>query len=159
MSFEPTREWQRAGLVIELCNQIELYMKAIIEAFVAPPSAREAFFRGYVLNNAIVSFGSKVKLVAAINRELNLVTLDVGAMHKVANLRNAFAHNDVLTGLRVEEPASGDDALRESVVLESIRHDGAMQVVERDVAFSDFRAAHGKVEACLKEMLGKLRGE
>lgn len=155
-SLEPSLEWHRAGLVVELCNQIELYMKAIIEAYVRPRADRGSFFRAYVLNNAIVPFAAKMKLVLAINREANLVQLDTIALHKVMNLRNAFAHNDLVSGIRVEEPTSIDDPLQESVVLESIRGDGAMDTVTREAAFEQFRDAHERAEKCLKEMLGKL---
>jgi hypothetical protein len=53
-------ECQRIGLVVELANQVELYLTAIIEAYILPRDDRQAFFRSHVLNNAIVSLGVMV---------------------------------------------------------------------------------------------------
>lgn len=143
---------------MELCNQIELYLKAIIEAYVAPRADREAFFRAYVLNNAIVSFSAKVKIVLAINRKECVVRLDSDALHKIMNLRNAFAHNDLISGIRVEDQPMGDDPPAESVVLESIKGNGKLETITRKDAFDQFQQAHAQVESSLREMLGKLRG-
>lgn len=130
-------------------------MKAIIEAYVEPRADREAFFRAYVLNNAIVPFAAKMKLVFAINKDLQLVKLEANAFHKVMSLRNAFAHNDLISGIRVDETARSDEG--SAVVLESVRGDGGMETVTRDAAYQEFRKAHERVESCLREMLGKLR--
>ena len=156
--MDQSEEYLRVGVVVELCNQIELYMKAIIEDYVEPRQDRATFFRAYVLNNAIVSFSSKMKLVFEINRDLQLVKLDRDAFHKVMNLRNAFAHNDLISGIRVEEPMGGNESIMKTVVLESIRGDGLMDTISRGAAFQEFRMAHQNVESSLKLMLGKLRG-
>jgi hypothetical protein len=150
-------ETSRTGTVVELCNQIELYMKAIIEAHIAPPANRQGFLRDYVLNNAIVSFGSKIKLVLAINEQARLVALDAAVLHKVGNLRNAFAHNDLISGIRAELATNPEGPGAVSVVVESIKANGGMQTIARDQAYEEFRVAHAKAESCLKEMLGKLR--
>lgn len=147
-------EWQRIGLVVELANQIELYLTAIIEAYILPRDDRQAFFRSHVLNNAIVSLGSKVKIVQAINRDLKVISLDSDALHKVAQLRNAFAHNDLISGIRV------DDSVDTEVVifgLESIKGDGKLLYISREEAFDQFKKYHKIVESNLKEMLGKIR--
>lgn len=154
--METTDEIHRAGWVVELCNQIELYMKAIIEAFVAPRADREVFFRAYLLNNAIVPFAAKMKVVLAINNELKLTALDTNAFHTVMKLRNAFAHNDLISGIRVEEQKGVP--LEPRVVLESIEGSGVLKEISRDEAFRNFIVAHKSAEASLKVMLGKLRG-
>lgn len=148
-------EWSTTGQVVELCNQIELYMTAIIEAYVEPRADREEFFRAYVLNSAIVSFSGKMKIVFAVNKNLKLVKIDKNVFHRVMSLRNAFAHNDLISGIQVDKTT--DSTEPNVVVLESIRGDGSMEIITRDDAYQEFKNAYEKVETSLREMLGKLR--
>jgi hypothetical protein len=155
--MDTLQETWRIGRVVELCNQVELYMTAIIEAYVAAPANRESFLRTYVLNSAIITFGSKIKLVLAINERTSVVDLDDEAIRKVGNLRNAFAHNDLISGIRVEDPTVQVPDPPVTVVVESIKSNGQMLTITRDQAFADFMKAHAKAESCLREMLGRLR--
>lgn len=147
-------ECQRIGLVVELASQVELYLTAIIEAYILPRDDRQAFFRSHVLNNAIVSLGSKVKIVQAINRDLEIISLDANALHKVAQLRNAFAHNDIISGIRVDGSAETEVV---TYGLESIKGNGELLYISRDEAFEQFKRYHKIVESNLREMLGKMR--
>lgn len=155
--MDTLQETWRIGRVVELCNQIELYMTAIIEAYVAVPADRESFLRTCLLNSAIISFGSKIKLVLAINERTSLVGLDDEAIRKVGNLRNAFAHNDLISGIRVKDSSIQASDPVVTVVVESIKANGQMRTITRDQAFEDFMNAQAKAESCLREMLGKLR--
>ena len=150
-------EWERTGLVVELANQIELYLTAIIESYVLPRDDRQAFFRSHVLNNATVSLGSKIKIVLAINRDLSVVELNPDALHKVAQLRNAFAHNDLISGIRVDLNKDSSDPGSVIVGLESIKGNGELLYISRDDAFTQFKKYHKIAESNLKEMLGKMR--
>jgi hypothetical protein len=155
--MDTLQETLRIGRVVELCNQIELYMTAIIEAYVSPRANKEQFLRGFVLNSSVVSFGSKIKLVLAINEQASVIKLDSEEIRKVGDLRNAFAHNDLISGIRMEDPTVQVPDPPVTVVIESIAANGRMRTITRDQAFADFMTAHAKAESCLKKMLETLR--
>lgn len=155
--MDTLQESWRIGRVVELCNQIELYMTAIIEAYVDSPADKQQFLRSFVLNSSVVSFASKIKVVLAIFERTSDGTLDSEAIRKVGQLRNAFAHNDLVSGIRTPDPTEQNPDPPVTVVVESITSSGKMQTITRDQAFRDFMDAHTKAELCLKQMLGRLR--
>ena len=150
-------EWERAGRIIDQCNELEDLMKAVIEAYVAPSEESAGFFRACLLNNSIVSLGSKIKLIQVINKQRSLIKLDQNQLHRLIAIRNAFAHNDLRTGLRFK--VQDRDALIQYVVMESIKGDGSIQKVTRDEAAKEFAQVHKDVKSGLKAMLRKLRGD
>lgn len=155
--MEVSEIYHRTGLVIEQCNRIEQYLKAIIEAYVLPRDDRQEFFRSHVLNSSIIPFGGKVKLVIAINKDLDLVKLNNDSLHKIMQLRNAFAHNDIISGVKVDLSKEVTDPGAITIGLESISGNGALKYVTRDEAFKEFQNVYQTSENSLKEMLGKLR--
>jgi hypothetical protein len=155
--MEFTEIYYQTGKIIEQCNQIEEYLKAIIEAYISPGDDRQKFFRSRVLNNSVMSFGSKVKLVIAINRELKLVKLERESFHKIMQLRNAFAHTDIFGGIRMDSSRQNSDPDATTVGLESISGDGEIEYITREAAFQEFQDIYESVESTLKKMLDDLR--
>lgn len=156
--FDPSRELKLTGMVIDQANLIELMMKKVIEAYVQPPKERSEFFSRHVLNNSIVPFAGKIRLIFAINNALSLVRLNKNAFHRLAAIRNAFAHNDVGSGLRVDAPLDPDMPLSTYVVVESIDGDGSIRTVSRDDAALEFHEAFDVAHKSLEEMLDKMGG-
>jgi len=155
--MNPDEEWKRAGLVLDHFNQLEGLMKDVIEAYVRPVETRAIFFRAYLLNNAIVPLAGKIKLIFAINNELSLVSLDRNRLHRLLAIRNAFAHNDVLSGFDVHIPENLESPITEHVYMESIKGDGSIERLTRDRATGEFFTLHQYVKTALEEMVAKLR--
>ena len=79
MDRDRDREQERLVFVIRTTNIVETKMKRVIAAFIKAPSERSSFVDSYLLNNATVPFGAKVKLVLAISRALSVkVNRDAG---------------------------------------------------------------------------------
>jgi hypothetical protein len=142
--------------VVQHTNAVESQMKSVISAYFDIAGGKRDFFEANFLNNAIVSFASKIKMVLAINKRAGLVTdLDRDAFHKLNSRRNAFAHQDVFQSMRWGPPEDGSSrGVR--YVLESMKGDGEFEVLTREQAFEQFMEAYLKVHPCLLMMHGEL---
>jgi hypothetical protein len=78
--------------VINRTGYIENLLDQVIEKYCSPQKDRVTFFWDVVLDGAIMSVGSKVKVAMAVSQKLEF-KLNQDAIHKVMALRNAFAHH------------------------------------------------------------------
>jgi len=156
MNQDRDREQENLVFVIRATNIVETKMKRVVAAFVNAPSERSSFVESYLLNNATVPFGAKVKLVLAISRALS-IKVDREAMHVLLSRRNAFAHQDHLTSVRVLNGADGYPDV--SFVVESIKASGELEMVTQARAFAEFMDAYTTVEADLDALLDALGHE
>lgn len=140
-------------LVIRSTNIVETKMKKIITAFIRTPPERVDFVHGYLLNNATLPFAAKVKLVLSIAKSLS-IAVDREAMHTLLSRRNAFAHQDHLTSIRIVNDSRGHPDV--GFVVESIRGSGELETVTHDKAMAEFLQALGQVEVDLDALLGAL---
>ena len=146
-------EKEHLVFVIRSTNIVETKMKRAIAAFIKTPLDRFDFVVSYLLNNATVPFGAKVKVVLAIARSLS-VKVDREALHMLLSRRNAFAHQDHLESIRV---VTGPDSYPDvSFVVESIKGSGELETVTQTRAFSEFMEAYSKVDADLDALLTAL---
>jgi len=153
MERDRDREQERLVFVIRATNVVETKMKRVIAAFINAPSERSSFVDSYLLNNATVPFGTKVKLVLAISRALSL-KVNREAMHVLPSRRNAFAHQDHLSSVRVLNGAGGYPDI--DFVVESIKASGELETVTQTRAFAEFVEAYATVEADLDALLSAL---
>ena len=86
-------EQEHLVFVIRSTNIVETTMKQVMATFINAPSNRNDFVNSYLLNNATVPFGAKVKLIMFIAKFLS-VNVDRNALHTLLSRRNAFAHQD-----------------------------------------------------------------
>ena len=128
-------------------------MKRVIEAFIEPSPDRSEFVLSYLLNNATIPFGAKVKIVLAIAKRLS-VKVDRNAFHTLLSRRNAFAHQDHLSSIRVI--TDSEDYPDISFVVESIKGSGELETVTHARAFSQFMGALVEVENSLDALLTEL---
>jgi len=90
-----TLEEKQNGYIISMFNVIEGKVEDIIYRFLNPSIEKEEFVRDILLNNAILNFSSKVKLLIYISNELGYdLAKTPDSLHKLMNIRNKFAHND-----------------------------------------------------------------
>jgi len=146
MPIDRDQDDQQLVFVIRATNIVETKMKNIIAAYVGPSPDRADFVASHLLNNSIVSFAAKVKLVLAIAEAVS-VKVKRNALHTLLSRRNAFAHQDHLTALRFTTDDEGIPDI--SVVVESIKASGELESVTHEKAMYEFTCAYGEVETDL----------
>jgi hypothetical protein len=139
--------------VIRATNITETKMKAVIADYLQIPAERRSFAEAFLLHNSSVSFAAKAKLVLAIAKELN-VRIDKNAMHTMFSRRNAFAHQDHLSSIRVVKDQNG--VLDVSYVVESIKQSGQLEGVTQKQAYEEFVKAYFVVERDLDALAARL---
>ncbi|HLA74421.1 MAG TPA: hypothetical protein VJM76_00730 [Gammaproteobacteria bacterium] len=157
MDFNPTHEIKTIGLVLDQSNRLEQIMKEIITSYIRPRERTKDFVEINVLNNSVVSFASKIKLILAINNREGLVKLDQNKLHRLLSIRNAFAHNDVISGIRVHVPHDPGQSTKVYMVLDRMKGDGGVETLSRDDAYADFYKINLDIEPVIQEMAKKVR--
>ena len=128
-------------------------MKEVIADYLQIPAERRSFAEAFLLHNSSVSFAAKAKLILAIAKELN-VRIDKNAMHTMLSRRNAFAHQDHLSSIRVVKDQNGVPDV--SYVVESIMGSGQLEIVTQKQAFDQFVEAYFNVERDLDALAARL---
>jgi hypothetical protein len=139
--------------VIRATNITETKMKAVIADYLQIPAERRSFAEAFLLHNSSVSFAAKAKLVLAIAKELN-VQIDKNAMHTMFSRRNAFAHQDHFSSIRVVKDQNGVPDV--SYVVESIKGSGQLEAVTQKQAYEEFVKAYFDVERDLDALTDRL---
>ena len=147
------RELIMIGLVVDQFNRLEQTITKIIATYIRPKDSRTDFFAKNVMNSSIVSFGSKIKLLLAINKQENLVELDRDKLHRILSIRNAITHNDVATKFKLEIPEDPDEDIYSYIVMDRMKGDGSIETISKDQAFSEFYQLHSALEPKLNQML------
>jgi hypothetical protein len=112
--------------VIEWTNMIETLMKRAISAYFKIGDDDRDFFESHLMNNAVVSFAGKPKVIRAINKRAKLVEkLDGEMFDRLSRLRNVFAHQDPLESVRMLEDDRG--FLDIVMVVESMQNNGELK--------------------------------
>ena len=65
------------------------YLNCILSNFISPKET--GFFENVILNNSVIQFGAKIKIIKTICNVLK-IKFDFANLHKLNNLRNLFAH-------------------------------------------------------------------
>lgn len=152
--MEYEREEEQLVFVIRATNIAETKMKKIISAFIKTPDEKLDFVHSYLLNNSTISFGSKLKLMLFIAKELG-VKVSRESFHSMLSRRNAFAHQDHLESIRVIKDAVKYPDV--SFVVESIKGSGSLETVTQGQAFTEFMKAYVVVEESLDLILEKIK--
>lgn len=140
-------EWKTLGLALDQFNALEHKIAKIIAQYVGANPARTEFLENVVFNNAIISFGSKVKLLLTVARESNGPKLTKDKYHRLLNIRNAFAHGNMIKGLRVNRNSFRAEPYGPYLVVETLRGDGTVEEKLRADAMSEFLTLEQELEA------------
>lgn len=140
--------------VIRATNIIETKMKEVIALFISAAPDRADFVESYLLNNAVIPFGAKAKLILAIANTLS-VKINREALHVLLSRRNAFAHQDHLESIRLVTDRRGIPDV--SYVVESFKASGELEAITYDRAFAEFVDAYSKVDTDLEMLHAKLK--
>jgi len=144
--------------IVQWTNWVESTMKRIITLYLKIPAEQVDFFEGNVLNNAVIGFAQKVKVVQAINRRAAAVKkFEQHPFSVMMTRRNAFAHQDLMTSVRLIEDKDGLPDVQ--LVIESMQGNGELEEITRERAFAEFFEAFMKCEKILDEMLVALGEE
>jgi len=151
--MEHEKEEEHLVFVIRATNAVETKMKKIISSFIKTPDEKMEFVNSYLLNNSTMPFGSKVKLIIYLAKELG-VKVNRESFHTMLSRRNAFAHQDHFESIRVIEDGEGYPDV--AFIVESIKGSGSLEAVTQENAFAEFMGAYIAVEKCLDLMLKEL---
>lgn len=132
------REWKLLGAVLDRFNLLEASMTRIIVAYVRPAEGRGSFLANQILHNVNVSFGAKVRLILSVSRETGGPKLSRDKLHKLLNIRNALAHGDSASALRVNRNALRVEPYGEYLVIQTIKGDGSVEEKPRATAIAEF---------------------
>jgi hypothetical protein len=146
-SIDINAEWKTLGLVLDQFNALERKVAKLIRSYIQPSEARSSFVEETLLHNTCVPFGSKVKLLLCICRDLGGPQLNRESFHRILNIRNALAHGHTLDGLRVNANALRPEPYGAYLVIETVKGDGSTKQELRATAIADFFRLHGEIEA------------
>jgi len=146
-------EWAMVGMVIDHFNQLEHTITEIITIYISPKDSRVEYFKNNLMNNSIISFGAKVKLLLGINKQEKLVKLNRDSFHRILSVRNAIAHNDIATKLKIEIPEDPYDDISTYIIMDRMKGDGSIETIPKSQAFSEFYELHMELQEDLDEML------
>ncbi len=143
--------------VINRFNYIESVLNNIIFEYISPDSARDNFVKSILLNTAIVSFGSKLKLFFHMNATEGWSKLQQNKFHRLTQIRNQFAH----TGkeiINISMDTETNDCESETcLMLESVAGSGKLVEVDSKEALDEFTQLYAEIREILHEVLNKLR--
>lgn len=82
-----------ADVILNL-NECERWMKIVISNYIS--SSKKSFVNEILLNNSIINFGNKIKILEYIVKEKGIKTDKdfISALNIMASKRNALAHSD-----------------------------------------------------------------
>ena len=140
--------------VIRATNIIETKMKEVIAGFIGAAADRADFVESYLLNNAVISFAAKAKLILAIASALS-IKINRDALHILLSRRNAFAHQDHVNSIRLVKDQRGMPTA--SYVVESFKASGELEAITHERAFAEFVEAYSKVDSDLEDLHAKLK--
>ena len=138
-------EWKMIGFVIAQFNELELLMTKILSKYISPASEREEFVYRQLLNNSVVSFGAKVKLLVSITKSNNIGEVDRNKLHRILSLRNAIAHNDVISKFSTHIPEDWDEDIVHYFVADRMKSDGNIETINKSELYGQFLMLHDEL--------------
>ncbi|MFC5480564.1 hypothetical protein [Massilia suwonensis] len=142
-------------VVIDRSANIEKLMTRIIFSYCSPRRDARPFMWNIVLDSSVMTLGAKAKVVMAIAQELNF-KLEKDALHRVLDLRNAYAHHATDANLNMGMgPAGETEFFYEFWIL---RSSGKLEKKKRQQAFEEFNKAYASAQQSLVR-LANLTGD
>lgn len=156
--YSDEEQIKRTGIVVEQFNEIENMVNTIIFDYITPTIDAEQFVKTYLLDNSILSFASKIKLLQVIARNIKAKAIDRNKLHRLMAIRNAFAHNQVAHRIDIEHVENELPDIY--YYIESIKGNGEMERFKRDNVFAEFGPLHNDLKQELQNFYGlvNLRG-
>lgn len=149
-----TKERKQTAHVIDSANYIEFLLKEIITRYIKPHLQKNRkFVKTILLNNSIINLNGKIKLLLNICADIEYEA-DRNALIRIAQIRNAFAHNYSLTPSSVKITNKGKNGfdVKVDMVLESVESSGKFETVKREDALEEFDKKIDIAEKQLKEI-------
>ena len=144
------KDWKLIGFVLTQFNQIELLATEIISLYISPQASAVQFLDKKLLNNSIVSFGSKIKLLLSIAESCNYKGLDRDKLHRMLALRNAIAHND--QNYKFHIPEDPEEDCQQYFVVEYFKSNGSVEEITKSKVYSEILSLHQDLEKSLREL-------
>ena len=151
-----TEDRVKVGQILDNFNQLEGLISEIITAYVCPVENKRYFMYSFLLNNSIISFGAKIKVLLRINSIEKYIEIKSHDLHRLLSLRNAVAHKDSNPKYGFEQSASNDAKGKAYLVLEKMRSDGTVDHLNQEEAYSEFNILCEKLLVTLIDMKNKV---
>lgn len=126
--------------VVGRFNEIEFQLAALLIDALEFPKQKQRFAHRVLFNNAIIPFAQKLKLLLNLRAELDWPSFDPTSFHRLAHIRNQFAHcmpREHIT-VQITEGANQHN-VDVKVMLESINGQGRLTPTPAKVAFEEFK--------------------
>jgi len=139
------------AFVVEKTIELEESIASIIsQYFHSNDIDKNIVFRNIVLNNAIISLSSKIKLYRHINSiENDWPTPNIALFQKVMNIRNTFAHSSTS---RVYILNEDKEIIDKHLSLKSVSGSGALKRSKRSDLLIEFEDAFREIKRHLHEI-------
>lgn len=138
--------------VLDRFNYIEKILTQIIAKYIEPSPSRKRFTELILLNNSIVSFGSKIKLFFHMNAIENWIDIDKNKFHRLLQIRNQFTHSGTQCLLPREK---GKPECNVKLILESVSSAGLLVEVDSETALNEFTQLCAEIREKLHIILEK----
>jgi hypothetical protein len=136
-------------VVIDRSANIEKLMTRIIFSYCSPRQDARPFMWNIVLDSSVMTLGAKAKVVMAIAQELEF-KFEKDALHRVLELRNAFAHHATDANFAMGMGPEGEtEFFYEFWVL---RSSGKLEKKKRHQAFEEFNKAYSVAQQSLVKL-------
>lgn len=150
------KEWKMIGFIIAQFNELELLMTKILTKYISPSENKKEFVESQMLNNSIISFGSKVKLILHISKNNNFGKVDREMLHRILSIRNAIAHNDIVEKFKTRIPEDFDEDIYHYFVVDRIKGDGSLETINKDKLYGEFFTLHRELDKQLNHIYGNV---
>ena len=150
------KEWKTIGMIVSQFNALELLITKILTKFISPNEQRKDFVQRQLLNNSVISFGAKVKLLISITKSYDLGKVDRNKLHRILSLRNAIAHNDVVSNLKIHVPEDPDESVSQYFVIDKMKSDGNLETMDKSETYWEFMNLNEELNAQLQKIYENL---
>lgn len=139
--------------VVARFNEIEFQLTAILIRGLSLPKDRQRFAFRVLFNNAIIPFAQKVKLLFNLREEMGWPAVDPKCFHRIAHIRNQFAHCMPQTHIRANVLTEEQRWEAELILmLESIDGSGRLKPTSAKEAFDEFTRYDQEVSRYLRSI-------
>lgn len=126
--------------VVGRFNEVEFQLTALLIDALEFPKQKQNFAYRVLFNNAIIPFAQKLKLLLNLRAELDWPTFDPASFHRLAHIRNQFAHCLPQEHIEFQIRQGEKQVTAESkIMLESINGQGRLTPTSAREAFEEFK--------------------
>jgi len=152
-SLKTFNKKEAQGWIINTSINIEKLIDDIIFIFFKPENSQ--IFLQYVLNNSIMHFGGKLKVLRAIGIEKETIS----KLQEISSIRNAFAHTNITHRLTIKTAPTSETTTEVSDIMSVMNSQGKIKNKDPYTFMLTFLKLCKTVEPILKEKITNLSND